>query len=203
MRAARLKIGLKIFLTLAFQILLVFQIQAGESTGRGGFMVGFQSGYGRLNLRSDQGDDLTRRTYSMGLQGGYAVTSRVILGLEVNGWLLEPFNWHDEEKGEAVNNTMLLLHVFPIERQPVYLRAALGRAGYTANAPEKQGGSGWGSWLAGIGYEISPSQHFYIAAQISYGRGNYSDVPDILGRVTGRRYRVADISLALRWYTRR
>lgn len=183
----------------AFLILLSCQIYAGDNSGRKGYLLGLQSGYGHVTLRSDQREDVARGTFGLGFQGGYAITSQLVLGLEIGGWLLQPYNLHDESRGESVSNFMLYLHAFPFKRLPLYVRTALGHSGYSTNSAEKQGGGAWGAWLIGSGYEIPASDHFKLAAQIGYGRGRFSDVPEIVGRETGRRYEVAEISVALHW----
>ncbi len=128
-----------------------------------------------------------------------------IVGLDIGGWLLEPYTVtdHGEEKGESVSNTMFFLHAFPVKRLPIYLRVAAGYTYYKINRPDKHNGSGWGSCLIGGGYEIRAVDHFFIAPQISYSRGNISDVPAILWMETGRRYDVIDISVAVHWYSGR
>ena len=185
---------------LAFLLLLPLQIRAESTSGHHGFMAGFQSGYGQLHLHSDQREDVNKGTLSMGFRGGYAVSPRMVAGLEIGGWLLEAYGVNDPARGESVSTMLLFIHVFPFDRLPVYLRSAAGHGSYTAHAPDKQGGSAWGAWLLGAGYEIRTNRHFCLAGQIEYGQGSFSDVPDVLGRETGRHYRVIDISLALYWY---
>lgn len=189
------------------QIPVANQTLASENSGRKGFLVGLQSGCGSVHLQSNQSLNVSRGTFSLGFQGGYAVTPYLNLGLEVGGWLLESFSFNahgqEEERGEAISNTMIFIHIFPITRLPLYLRAALGQAHYKNNNWHKTGGDGWGAWLLGGGYELRISDQFYGAAQLSYGRGHFSDVPDILGKEAGRRYEVIDISLALHWYSKR
>ena len=184
---------------------LTAQAYAGETARHEGLVVGFQSGYGHLQLHSDQAGDATSGTFSLGFQGGYSVTPRAIVGMEVGGWLLEPYSFDahgdEEERGESVSNTMLFLHAFPVKRLPVYMRFAVGYTYYKNNHPDKHNGSGWGSWLIGGGYEIRASDRFFIAPQVSYGHGDISDVPRILWLETGRRYDVIDFSVAVHWYS--
>ena len=194
-------------LALTIQTITAIQVLAGEDSGHRGAVVGLQSGYGNVHLRSDQGWNVRQGTFSLGFQAGYALSRRLVIGLEAGGWLIEPFSYgahgQEEERGEAVSNTMVFIHMFPLKRLPLYLRTGLGESHYKHNNWDKTGGNGWGAWLLGGGYELRISSHFYGAAQLTYSRGHFSDVPDILGRETGRRYEVMDISVALHWYSRK
>jgi hypothetical protein len=197
-------LGIIVF-SLILSVLVPVRAFAGQFSGHEGFELGVQSGYGGMHLRSDQGWDVDKGTFSLGFQGGYAVSSRMIVGLEVGGWLLESFSFDahgdEEEKGEAVSNTLLFLHLFPVKRLPFYLRAALGHAHYKNNRWDGNGGGGWGSWLIGTGWEIPMSGRFWVAPQVSYCRGSISDVPVILGEETGRQFHVVDLSIAMHWYS--
>jgi len=207
MRTARTFITRCAVLVLTIQMLTAIQVLAGEDSGHRGAVVGLQCGYGNVRLRSDQGWNVRQGTFSLGFQAGYALTRRLVIGLEVGGWLVEPFSYgahgQEEERGEAVSHTMVFIHMFPVERLPLYLRAGLGESHYKNNNWDKTGGNGWGAWLLGGGYELRISSHFYGAAQLSYSRGHFSDVPDILGKETGRRYEVGDLSVALHWYSKK
>jgi hypothetical protein len=191
-----------IVLITALQAVLAGHAFADGKDGHRGFVVGVQSGYGQLRLLSDQSRFPSKGTFSLGFQGGYAITPRIIAGFEINGWLLKSFHSYPEEQGEAISNYMFTLHVFPISGRQIYLRTAVGHVTYKNNDPLIQGGSGWGSWLVGVGYEVPVAAHFYLAPQFSYSRGGYSDVPVILYRETGRHYEVIDFSLVLHWYSR-
>lgn len=165
----------------------------------GGWELGARTGYGRLALRSDQTGATTHDAWSLAGRAGYRVFSRLSMGLDLGGWLLQPSNTEDPERGESASSALLYFHAYPFERVPLYLRLAAGRGSYTNNSQQGHGGAGWGAWAVGAGCEVAVSERLALVPQFQYAGSPLSGVPASVGARTGRRYDVLDFSVGLLW----
>jgi hypothetical protein len=180
-------------------LLFIFMddVYARDNRIRNGFMFGASLGYG-LAEYSHQDMDASEGTFAFGLQAGYAITPNIILGLEVNGWTIEAFNYsgycdcdyYDEPaEGESISNVSLFINVFPFN-SPFYFTAGAGKGYYESYGRYEYYDDEGDSWFFGWGYEFPILERLMFAPQFRYSRGNFSD----------GNYSVTEISMAFRWY---
>lgn len=164
---------------------------AEEYRERSGFVVGGWAGYGVMNVSTDNSTRNSNGTFALGLRGGYALSSRVILGLELNGWTLKAYDVNDPSKGESVSNISIFMDYFPFKEIPIYVAGGGGRISYSNNSPNVNGRDKGGSWFLGSGYEYNLSKKLMLVPQLRYSRGNF----------TGGNFDVFEIALGLNWYS--
>jgi len=166
-------------------------ISAGESLERTGIVLGGWAGYGLMDVNTDDSSGSSHGTFALGFKGGYAITTRLVTGLEFNGWTLEAYNTKDPSKGETVSNVSIFINYFPFQYLPMYLAGGGGQLSYTNNSPSVNGRDKGGSWFVGSGYEYKISNTLFLVPQIRYSRGNF----------TGGNFDVYEIALGMNWYS--
>jgi len=166
-------------------------ILAQENIDRNGFFLGAWAGYGRMNVHTDNISRNTYGTFALSFRGGYTVTSKAVIGLEINGWTLKAYDIKNPSKGESVSNISLFIDYFPFQDLPLYIAAGGGQLSYTNNSTEVNGRDKGGSWFFGSGYEIPISNNYNLVPQIRYGQGNF----------TGGNFRVYELALGINWYS--
>jgi hypothetical protein len=167
------------------------RILAQEYVDRSGFVLGGWAGYGQMNVNAENVSRSSHGTFALGFSGGYAITSKVVLGMELNGWTLKAFDPEDPSKGESVSNVALFINVFPFPQLPLFLEGGGGQLFYTNNSPTVNGRDKGGSWFIGSGYEVPISKSFAFVPQIRYSQGNF----------TGGDFNVVELSVGIRWYS--
>ena len=166
-------------------------ILAQKNTYRNGFMVGGWAGYGQINLNTSTISNSSHGTFALGFCGGYAIYSKVVMGMELNGWTSKTSNLEDPAEGESISNVSIFLNYFPIENLPLFFAGGGGKISYINNIPDVTGrDKGW-SWFVGSGYEIPVIKRLVIVPQIRFSRGNFTD----------GNYKVFELALGLKWYS--
>lgn len=168
----------------------VNSVHAEGKITRKGFEMGGYLGYGLVNVKADDVGKSSYGSFALGFQGGYAVTPRSIIGLEVNGWTLEAYNNEDPSEGESVSNISLFMNYFPSEMVPLYISVGGGQVSYMNNSPRVNGRDRGISWFLGSGYEIPLTDNMMLAPQIRYTRGD----------ITDGNFGVFELSIGMHWY---
>jgi hypothetical protein len=158
---------------------------------RKGFTFGGTVGYGSIGVNHDLNMHYSGKSFALGFQGGYAVTPKIILGLELNGWTIKPFDLYDPTVGESVSNTSIFLNVFPFNNIPFYFSGGAGKSYYRNNSPLVNGQEAGTATFVGCGYELPLSRRLSIGPQFRHSRGSFS----------GGDYGVSEIALAIHWYS--
>ena len=165
------------------------KISAEEYIGRTGIVIGGWAGYGLMDVNTEDSSRSSHGRFALGFKGGYAITSRVIMGLELNGWTLKAYNIKDPSKGETVSNVSIFINYFPFKYLPIYFAGGGGQISYTNNSPSVNGRDKGGSWFFGSGYEYQISNKLMLVPQIRYSQGNF----------TGGNFNVYEIALGMNW----
>ncbi len=127
-------------------------------------------GVGQLRRSGGGFDDDQARFYMAG-SGGFAVSSRVLLGLEIGGWLVEAGDIDDPGRGAGVAKLFVTGRVYPFRMSGFHVRAGAGAVNAWENAPD--GIDAWGAgWEAGIGYDVSLTYSQHITPFLVYSRGS-------------------------------
>ena len=164
---------------------------AQEYADRNGFVFGGWAGYGQMDVKTDNITRSSYGTFALGFSGGYAITSKIVMGIELNGWRLKAFNTKDPSKGESVSNVSIYLNYFPFVNLPLFIEGGGGQLSYTNNSPNVNGRDKVGSWFVGSGYEIPISNKLVLVPKIRYSQGN----------ITGGDFKVFELALGMRWYS--
>ena len=185
---------MKLFLAVFF-ITIIWMlpetILAQDNVDRNGFALGGWAGYGQMNVNTDNISRSSYGTFALGFSGGYAITSKIVMGIELNGWTLKAFDTKDPSRGESISNISIFLNYFPIVGLPLFIEGGGGQLSYTNNSPNVNGRDKGGSWFVGSGYEIPISPKLIIVPQIRYSQGNF----------TGGDFKVYELALGMRWYS--
>lgn len=155
---------------------LPVSLKAQEDPHRKKFYVGMDMGAGWLTYsQNNQPDNYTAR-YALALYGGYQPFQWLRIGINVNGWLIEPFgNFYDEpEKGVSISNTNGEILFLPL-KQNLFFRLQGGHSTYTNHHPGNYNASGT-NLKVGIGYELTLASHWVLPISIQYGTGKFKDV---------------------------
>lgn len=155
-----------------------------------------EAGDGFLELSSDQHVSHRRETLALGFAGGRQFRDRARIGIMVDGWLLQVFNFNDPTAGESISDVMGIIDVLPIHRKGLFLRGGVGVSIYTNDRPNETGGHGL-SWLAGGGYELPLKGRLGLVPMVDYGYGGLGDARNAAVYETGRRYSVIEVKAAL------
>lgn len=159
--------------------------------------VSWETGAGQLKLSSDQLQGGRTTTFAMGFAGGYRPVDMVRVGLHVNGWLLQMFNYNDPTVGESVSNVGGVVDVFPARHRPLFARGGFGLSMYTNRRPLGVDGSGPG-WEAGGGYEIPIHGRIRLVPMVEWAAGRLgSGSPDTPLLQTGLHYSVVEFKLTV------
>jgi len=185
---------IKIFLAGLFIIIIWMLpeiILAQENVDRNGFVLGGWAGYGQMNVNTDNISRSSYGTFALGFSGGYTITSKIVMGIELNGWTLKAFDTKDPSRGESISNISIFINYLPIVGLPLFIEGGGGQLSYTNNSSNVNGRDKGGSWFVGSGYEIPISKKLITVPQIRYSQGNF----------TGGDFKVYELALGIKWYS--
>ena len=162
---------------------------------RHGFWAGVQFGYGSLEWKSEQETLQRRGVFAMSFRLGLTPLRCLQIGVELNGWLLEPFDMWDPSQGESVSQTLLIAQVYPWPARGWFVKAGVGEATYTNEAPFAFDSRGTGATI-GVGFDWFVSRSFALTPVLSYSRGGLGGVMNPLVTITNREYEAIDFGVA-------
>ena len=178
----------------AFAALSACRAQAPSQVG---FWVAGELGSGSASYNSNVLSH-SKTGLAMGLEGGYAFSSRVSLGLRLNGCSLEASNLNDPSQGESISLVAAAVRVYPFPGQGLFLRGGLGSLHYTNNHPMTFDGSGTG-WFLGAGYEFPLTKRLHISPVVDVTQGKLGDVSNVLATIRDRRIRFVSFGISLKY----
>ncbi len=175
----------------AIAVLLPSACFAEDELERNGFMLGGWAGYGavKLNTRYPAAPSSSTGTLAFGVKAGYALGTRVTVGLEANGWTLHAYDNTDPTRGEALSNASVFANYFPLATLPLFLQAGGGETTYINNAPAISAHDTGRQRFVGAGYEILLGGSFFLVPQVRYARGDFS----------GGNFRVWEAAVGVTW----
>ena len=158
--------------------------------------VAMDAGGGGLALASDQFKGARELRFALGLAGGHRIGGRIRAGLQVNGWLLQAYDYHNMDQGKSVSNVLGIVDVFPIRRASLFVRGGVGVAMYDNWRPFQAGSHGVAG-TGGVGYEYRLNRHLSLAPIVQYSKGTLGEVRDVIQIATNRRYSVLEAKLGI------
>src|SRR5215510_12894919 len=81
---------------------------------RGGFWAGGDVGVSSIKRDFDTTNDRSDTKGTVALRGGYAITPRLLLGLEASGWTFEREDKKDDARGQGLSTLYLFGQVYPL-----------------------------------------------------------------------------------------
>jgi hypothetical protein len=170
-------------------------VYAKDDIKRKGFYAGISMGYGNIQS-STNSNNKTSGSFALEMQAGWAITSRTILGLGLNSYLIHgysggtPENCYYPNEGESLNNLSLFITTFPFKNRPVYFSGGIGKGAFRKINGDDEVEYRGNTWFLGCGYESHITKNLVYAPQLKYSQYNLS----------GNRYTAREISVALRWH---
>ena len=169
------------------------------------FYVGMDLGAGFVKLSQNNLEDNRTARFSMAFYGGYKLFPWLRAGINLSGWLFEPYGYafvytYDPAQGISISNTFLQLEVFPFKRFNLYLNLAGGYSKYINNHPDANNARGFGA-LAGLGYEKDIFRRLGLSVKINYAFGKFDDmVIASTTSLTNQHYDVLECSIGIAYH---
>jgi hypothetical protein len=174
--------------------LLPENLSAQEYGGHAGALeISGWAGYGLVDVNANNSAASSRSAFALGFRGGYAITSRVAVGLELSGWTINAYDFNNPSHGESISNVSAYMDYSPFNDLPLYFTWGGGQTSYVNNDPLVAGGrDSGGSWFLGSGYEYPLAEKLMLVPQIRYSRGSFSSGD----------FHAYEMALGLKWYVR-
>jgi hypothetical protein len=166
-----------------FALLLVSREAAAQRTlERSGFFIGVGLGYGSLDLTCD-GCDFDRQSGLSGyLRVGGAITDRVLLGVESNGWYKS-----DEGVGVTASTVTGTVYLYPSSEADFFVRGGAGLA--TLDSEDINADTSFG-WSVGLGYDIPIGRTAALTPYANWFTGHFD----------GGGTNTLQVGLGVNWY---
>lgn len=162
----------------------------------GGWWGGMDAGVASLSREYSVTADTGETTFTLAFRGGYAWHPRLLLGVELGGWLLEASgNYYDDPgEGEGIQTFYGMAQFYPASGSPIFLKAGWGHVSYWNNRPLEDGANGTGS-VVGIGYDFAMGGNFYVSPLIEYAWGKFDGAMSPPGIVQDQRYKAVTLKI--------
>lgn len=164
------------------------------------FYAGIELGAGGLELSRNQLDEGRTARFALGVYGGYRPFRWLRAGINLNGWLIEPYNqfffFYFEEEGISISNIYGQVQVFPLREQPLFLNFQGGSSKYVNLNPDAQNAPGTGGKI-GLGYEYPLGKNLGLSLTANWGFGKFGDITFQSVSVTDQHYDVFEILLGI------
>jgi hypothetical protein len=164
------------------------------------FYAGIELGAGGLELSRNQLNEGRTTRFALGIYGGYRPFRWLRAGINLNGWLIEPYNqfffFYFEEEGISISNIYGQVQVFPLKEQPLFLNFQGGSSKYVNLNPDAQNALGTGGKL-GLGYEYPLGRNFGLSLTANWGFGKFGDITFQSVSVTNQHYDVFEVLLGI------
>jgi hypothetical protein len=164
------------------------------------FYAGIELGAGGLELSRNQLNEGRTTRFALGIYGGYRPFRWLRAGINLNGWLIEPYNqfffFYFEEEGISISNIYGQVQVFPLKEQPLFLNFQGGSSKYVNLNPDAQNALGTGGKL-GLGYEYPLGKNFGLSLTANWGFGKFGDITFQSVSVTNQHYDVFEVLLGI------
>ncbi len=142
---------------------------AAETHDIGQWWGTFEMGIGQLDRTAPGFSNNSGRFY-LGLEGGIAVDSHVLLGLELSGWLIQAENQYNPTKGAGISQIFAVARIYPQPRSPLHFQLGAGAINGWDNSPSGSNRNGTG-WEVGLGYDAKFSAHGAFTPFLRYNSG--------------------------------
>jgi hypothetical protein len=162
------------------------------------FYAGLEMGAGWLDLTSNQLNEGRTARFALGLYGGYKPNRWLRIGINLNGWLIQPYNqfyfFYFGDEGISISNIYGQIQAFPIKKLPFFLNFQGGSSKYVNLNPDGHNAKGMGGKL-GIGYDFPTFENLGFSLNANWGFGSFGDFKSQNISITDQKYNVFEILL--------
>lgn len=146
------------------------------------FYAGAETGAGFLQYSSNTNEGERTARFSLGFYGGYIPFRTLRLGINLNGYLIEPFDYSSPEKGKSISNTQVQIQIMPFKNNNLFANFQGGWSTYTNHHPYESNSKGTAGKI-GLGYEFNLGKRLFGSLILNYATGKFKDV-NYLGILT-------------------
>jgi hypothetical protein len=170
---------------------------ASEPTGEtaGGWWGGIDVGVATVSREYSVTADTRDTTFTMAFRGGYSWHPRLLLGVELGGWLLEATDYYDwPPEGEGIQTFYGMAQFYPVSGSPIFLKAGWGHVRYWNERLGEGNANGTGA-VVGAGYDFALGSNFYVSPLIEYAWGKYDNALSPPGVLQDQRYQAVTLKI--------
>ena len=170
---------------------------AGEPAAEkaGGWWGGIDFGVASVSREYSVTADTRDTTFTLAFRGGYSWHPRLLVGVELGGWLLEATDYYDwPPQGEGIQTSYGMAQLYPVSGSPVFLKAGWGHVRYWNERPGEGNASGTGT-VVGAGYDFAMGSNFYVSPLIEYAWGKYDNALSPPGVLQDQRYQAVTLKI--------
>ncbi|HSC96971.1 MAG TPA: outer membrane beta-barrel protein [Burkholderiales bacterium] len=163
----------------------------------GGWWGGIDFGVASVSREYSVTADTRDTTFTLAFRGGYSWHPRLLLGVELGGWLLEATNSYTDDwppEGEGIQTFYGMAQFYPVSGSPIFLKAGWGHVRYWNERLGEGNANGTGT-VVGAGYDFAMGSNFYISPLIEYAWGKYDDALSPPGIVQNQRYQAVTLKI--------
>jgi hypothetical protein len=155
----------------AFSLLALaaLPLASAEPLQPGQWWATFELAGGQLNRTAPGFSDNSARFY-LGLAGGMAVDSHLLLGIGVSGWLIQAENVKDPSTGSGISRVFAVARIYPQADSTLHYQVGGGTITGWDNSPSGSRRNGFG-WEVGIGYDVMTSTRAAFTPFLRYSSG--------------------------------
>jgi hypothetical protein len=161
-----------------------------------GFWAGADIGAASLKRSFSVTGSTQASEFAMAFRAGYSWDPRLLLGVELGGWTLEPGNTRDPAHGEGIRTLYAIAQFYPAAGARLFVKGGFGEVKYWNNRPGENGASGTGGML-GAGYDFPLSGSWYVTPAIDYARGKYDGAVSPPGITQDQSYRAVTLRIGV------
>lgn len=147
-------------------------LKAQEISTKEIFYAGTELGSAWLSMAENNSAAKRNARFKLGFYAGISPIKRIRLGINLNGYLIEPYDLYAPDKGISISNNHFQLQLLPFKNWPIILNLQGGQSKYINHEPTGINRKGF-SGRAGIGYTFFRNKSLQIISGINLGWGQF------------------------------
>lgn len=172
------------------------EIARKQDTTKEIYYVGMEMGPALLHFSSNQINSEKYTQYGLSFFGGFVPFRALRLGLNLNGYLIEPFDFNSPEKGISISNIHAQIQILPFTSNNIFANIQGGWSTYINHHPNGFDSKGI-SGKIGVGYHYVLGKNIFASVIFNYGFGKFNNVnsPGVL--ITNQHYNAYEIAIGI------
>lgn len=151
------------------------------------FYAGVEMGAGFLQFSNNNIDGERTARFVLGFYGGYIPIRALRLGINLNGYLIEPFDYSNPEKGKSISNTQAQIQILPFKNNNLFANIQGGWSTYINHHPNESNSKGTAAKI-GLGYEFTLGKRLFATLILNYTTGKFNDLNNLGTLTTDQHY---------------